>query len=117
MHDINITKLEITKLLKNLAPSKATGTVMIFARFVKETADEVAVVLALTSQAFLHQANIPDEWQKIFFAPIFKGANKDFSKVENYRPISLTSIACKVLEHVIHSSIIFQLLADVQQML
>ena len=42
MHEINITKEGITRLLKNLASSKASGTDMISARFLKETADEVA---------------------------------------------------------------------------
>ena len=42
MHEINITKEGITRLLKNLASSKASGTDMISAGFLKETADEVA---------------------------------------------------------------------------
>ena len=51
--------------------------------------------------------------------PIFKGGNKDLSKAENYRPISLTSITCKVLEHIIHKNVISHLdqqriLTDVQ---
>ena len=35
--------------------------------------------------------------------PLFKKGDK--SKPENYRPISLTSITCKLLEHIIHSNI------------
>ena len=51
--------------------------------------------------------------------PTFKGGNKDHSKAENYRPISLTSITCKVLEHIIHKNRISHLdqqriLTDVQ---
>ena len=70
-------------------------------------------------QASLHQCNIPNDWRKAIVTPIFKGGNKDRSKAESYRPISLTSIACKVLEHIIHKNIISHLdqqriLADVQ---
>ena len=36
--------------------------------------------------------------------PVFKKGNK--SDPGNYRPIPLISVACKILEHVIHSSII-----------
>ena len=43
IHKPNITKEGITRLLKNLAPSKASGTDMISARFLKETADEEAI--------------------------------------------------------------------------
>ena len=47
--------------------------------------------------------------------PIFKGGDKDRSKAENYRPISLTPITCKFLEHIIHRNIICHL--DQQRML
>ena len=50
MHEINITKEGITRLLKNLAPSKASRTDMISARFLKETADEVVIGLTLIFQ-------------------------------------------------------------------
>ena len=40
-HEINIIKEEITKLLKNLAPSKASATDMISARFLREAANEL----------------------------------------------------------------------------
>ena len=50
-----------------------------------------------------------DEWQKAIVTLIFKGGNKDRSKAEKYRPISLTSITCKVLEHVNHRNIISHL--------
>ena len=61
MHEININNERITRLLKNLSSSKASRPDMISARFLKETADEVAVGLTLIFQASLHQANIPDE--------------------------------------------------------
>ena len=47
--------------------------------------------------------------------PIFKGGNKDRSKAENYKLISLTSVTCKVLEDIIHRNIISHL--DQQRML
>ena len=47
--------------------------------------------------------------------PIFKGGNKDRSKAENNKLISLTSVTCKVLEDIIHRNIISHL--DQQRML
>ena len=88
---------------------------MISARFLKETADEVAIGLTLIFQASLYQANILDEWRKAIVTPIFKGGNKDRPKAEDYRPFSLKSITCKVLEHIIHRNIISHL--DQQRML
>ena len=61
IHDINITKEWINKLLKNLALSKASRTGMLFANSWKKKKTDDEVVLVLES---LHQAtNIPDEWQ------------------------------------------------------
>ena len=48
-------------------------------------------------------------------APISKGWNKDRSKNEKYRPITLTSMTCKVLEQIVHRNIISHL--DQQTML
>ena len=81
----------------------------------KETADEVAIGLVLIFQASLNQANILDEWWKVLVTPIFKGGKKDHFKTENYRPISLTSKKCEVLEHIIHRNIISHV--DQQRML
>ena len=37
--------------------------------------------------------------------PIYNAGKKDRSNPENYRPISLTCITCKILEHIVHSNI------------
>ena len=49
--------------------------------------------------------------------PLFKKGDR--SKAENYRPISLTSLSCKLLEYVVHSNIMahfdkFEVLDDAQ---
>ena len=51
--------------------------------------------------------------------PIYKPGKKDKDKAENYRPISLTSISCKILKHITHSNVMNYLctnniLSDVQ---
>ena len=46
---------------------------------------------------------MPPDWKKANIVPLFKKGDK--SLPENYRPISLTSLSCKLLEHVVHSSI------------
>ena len=42
---------------------------------------------------------IPRDWNKAIVVPIYKGGDR--SAVENYRPVSLTSVVCKQMEHVI----------------
>ena len=47
---------------------------------------------------------MPEDWKKAHLAPIFKKGHP--KKAANYRPISLISITCKLLEHIIHSNIL-----------
>ena len=54
-------------------------------------------------QASLDQGKVPNEWRKANIVPLFKKGDR--AKPSNYRPVSLTSICSKVLEHIIHSSI------------
>ena len=47
----------------------------------------------------LNNTTLPDDWRKAIVIPIFKGSDR--SSVGNYRPVSLTSVVCKQMEHVI----------------
>lgn len=47
----------------------------------------------------INNATLPHDWKSAIVVPIYKSGDK--TKVENYRPISLTSVVCKVMEHII----------------
>lgn len=51
----------------------------------------------------LETGMLPLDWKIAKVIPIFKSGNK-YSPA-NYRPISLTSICCKMLEHIISSNV------------
>jgi len=104
--NLTVTKNGIIKLLKDLNPHKASGPDGVSARILKECANEVADGLVFLFNASLKQGKIPDDWRHANITPLFKGGNKNRSKAENYRPISLTSVTCKIMEHVIHSQVI-----------
>jgi len=55
--------------------------------------------LARLLEISLNNATIPRDWKKAIVVPIYD--RSDQSAVTNYRPISLTSVVCKQLEHVI----------------
>ena len=50
-------------------------------------------------RASLEQSIVPKDWKTAIITPVFKGG--DPQSVSQYRPISLTSILCKVLERVV----------------
>lgn len=59
----------------------------------------VAHYLYIIYNASIEQKRVPDDWLVAKVVPTHKGG--DQQKVENYRPISLTCVCCKLLEHII----------------
>ena len=47
----------------------------------------------------MHQQSLPDIWKHANVNPIYKKGDK--TNPSNYRPVSLTCISCKLLEHII----------------
>ena len=68
-----------------------------------ECEKELSVPLAAILPKSIADAKIPLEWKKANVVPIHK--KSDRSKVDNYRPVSLTSLVCKVLESIIKDDI------------
>ncbi len=103
MPDVTITSKGVQKLLENLKPSKAAGPDQIPARLLKTFAAPLAPVLAQLFQQSLREGVVPDDWRVANVAPIFKKGDR--SQAANYRPVSLTSIIGKLMEHVLASNI------------
>ena len=104
IHHISVTKSGVLKLLLNINPKKADGPDGIPGKILKLCAHELAEVYQILFQASLNQGLVPDDWKEADVVPLYKKGDK--TKAENYRPISLTSLSCKLLEHVVHSNII-----------
>ena len=107
MPNIDISVNGIEKLLTDLNPNKATGPDNIPGRILKMGAHEVAPALATIFRKSLETGSLPDDWRRANISPIFKKGER--TKPSNYRPVSLTSICCKVMEHIIHSNIMSHL--------
>ena len=103
IEDIHISTPGILKLLTELNPNKATGPDEIPPKILKELAPEVAPILTLIFKSSLNTGQLPQDWKTANVSPIFKKGDR--TKASNYRPVSLTSVPCKILEHVIHSHI------------
>lgn len=60
--------------------------------------------MQLIFQKSLETGEVPSDWKKASVCPLFKIGDK--SNPANYRPISLTCILCKVLEHIVASNLV-----------
>ena len=66
--------------------------------------NEISPVLAKIFQTSLDKGIVPSDWKKANIVPLFKKG--DERQAFRYRPVSATSVSCKVLEHVVHVSVI-----------
>ena len=103
LDDIDITLNGIKKLLKDLNPNKSPGPDNIGPRVLKELAEDIAPLLLMIYRKSLDTGEVPEDWRTANVTPAFKKGQK--YQAENYRPISLTSVCCKIVEHVITSQI------------
>ena len=103
MPDITITVAGVEKLLASLNPRKASGPDQVPTRILKEHASTLAPVLQIIFQQSLDTGDIPEDWRQANVTAVFKKGDR--TQPANYRPVSLTCIACKVLEHIISSNI------------
>ncbi len=94
----------IYKLLSKLNTSKAIGPDNIPTRILKECAQELAPGLTTIFQLSLDTGTLPEDWLHANITPVYKKGDKHLA--ENYRPVSLTSVTCKTLEHIVCSHIL-----------
>lgn len=96
---IEISVEGIHKLLTNLKNGKSPGPDEI--RKEDLTIDPImtAKCLAAIFKASLSNSELPSDWKLAHVTPLHKRGATDIPT--NYRPISLTSISCKMLEHIV----------------
>ena len=103
MPTFEITTPGICKLLKNLNINKAAGPDEIKPKVLHDLAEQIAPILTILFQKSLSTGQVPLDWKNANISPIYKKGEK--TNPENYRPISLTCICSKILEHIVCSNI------------
>ncbi len=103
MPDIVVTEAGVTSLLKKINPKKACGPDNIPGRLLQLLSQELSPIITLLFNRSLQTGEIPRIWKHALVQPLFKKGDR--SRATNYRPISLTSICCKLLEHIVRSAI------------
>ena len=97
---LDISVEGVRKLLSELRVNKASGPDNIIPnRVLRELADELAPALHLVFTQSLSSNQLPSDWRNANISPIFKKGDRHVAS--NYRPVSLTSVCCKMLEHIV----------------
>ena len=117
MDDIVVSNESVTKLLKSLKPSKALGPDELHPRVLTELATDLCPAFAHLFQKSLDTGEFPKEWSLANIYPVYKKGVRALAC--NYRPVSLTCVSYKLLEHILCSNIMahldeYKLLSDRQ---
>ena len=100
---IKIEAAGVEKLLSEIKPHKACGPDEIPNLVLKTCAKSLAPGVAALFQKSLDSGMLPKDWKDANVTPVFKKGDRHAP--ENYRPVSLTSVLSKVLEHIVCHSL------------
>ena len=104
LKDFDISVDKVKKMLKSLHTGKASGPDGINPLFLVNTAENLALPVSIIFRKTLSNGKIPNEWKLANVSPIFKKGKK--TAPNNYRPVSLTCILCKLMEKMIREKIV-----------
>ena len=99
--EIKFDEAGVRKLLTTLNTSKSCGPDGISARCLRDLSKEISGMLTFILQQSFNSGTLPYDWSQAMVIPVHKKSNKE--NPANYRPISLTCFACKLMEHIVLS--------------
>ena len=90
----------IAKKIEMMKDNKSPGVDGIPPKLLKEIVEQISTPLTKVFNLSLEEGTVPSEWKEAIITPPFK------NKPENYRPVSLTSVVCKLLETLIRGHMV-----------
>ena len=100
---MDITVDMVKSKIKNIKINKSPGPDQMHPRVLHEINNSICTPIAIIFNTSLRNSTLPVEWKEANVSAIYKKGNK--SDPGNYRPVSLTSIVCKLLESFIRDEI------------
>ncbi len=104
MPPLEVTESMVNKALSNINKSKSPGPDNLHPRVLHEVRNEISFPLWKIFSLSLLTNKVPSKWKEAIVTPIFKKGKRNLPS--NYRPVSLTSIASKILESFIRDHIL-----------
>ena len=102
--NIDITENMVKEKLKAIKVNKSPGPDNIHPRALHEIKDSISEMITIIFSTSLRTKTLPNEWKHARVSAIYKKGNKTLPL--NYRPVSLTSILCKILESIVRDHVV-----------
>ena len=95
-------------LLNKIKIDSSSGPDDIYPKILYEVRYEILESLCYLFNLSLSTGKLPNDWKEAIIVPIYK--NGDRILASNYRPVSLTSVVCKLLERLIRDELLKHIL-------
>ena len=94
----------IAQKIKKMKDNKSPGVDGIPPKLLKEIVEQISTPLAKLFNFSIEEGIVPSEWKETNITPLFKKGSRN--KPENYRPVGLTSVVCKLLETIVRDRMV-----------
>ena len=103
----------IAQQIKKMKDNKSPGVDGIPPKLLKEIVEQISTPLAKCVNLSLEEGIVPSERKEANITPLFKKGSSN--KPDNYKPVSLTSVVCKLLETLIRDHMVEHKLINTSQ--
>ena len=106
----DLMEKNIEEKLLSLDTNKACGVDEVSTFVLKKCARGFARPLSLIFRKSIAESCVPTQWKEANISPIFKKGSRLVAA--NYRPVSLTSVVCKILEGIIRDRLLWYVINE-----